>query len=636
MKALSLHRSGVRPSLRTASLTALLAGTVVSGQVGINNTGLAPSTNALLDLNQIGRAFLAPRMTDAQRSALATTEGLMVFQNNSTPTAPKGYWYFDSDLLPAPGWVFVSSIAAWQLGGNTGTNAATDFVGTTDNVDLAFRTNGMERMRITAGALSTGGLVGINVPATYTEQLEVNGGLLIGGTSATNTEGSVRLNSTTGAHEGNIDNAATWYQLENAFILEKNRVYLSSPVPACAYQAGWPTTGGPIIDNGSFANVTLFNTIETPYSRGWEDGRHQYLYLASDLAALNLCANTNITGAAFNATGGGGQAITNSQLSMKNTPLAALATLDVSAGWVLCHSSASFVPVAGWNAHNFNVSNFQWNGASNLLVEYCFDLNDWTGNVGVNAETTNYTALFGIYCDACGHLFTPGSGTCYFASCPNNSPQNFPGVLCLGYSHSPGCMLLANSSLITCDGTFQWIGQTGSANRRPLLRLNAQVNSIVPVLTQGDFIYSPTAVMVEKTVGWATSGASPDQKFKGPGTLSAEIGVWGGNLLLSDHVFDAYYDGKAREEDGERAAGYSRMPIGEMVNYVERERHLPTIPGRSDWQMQGPFSLDDLHTRLWVTVEEQALYIKELNERMNLLRQHLVRQRDIEASDTLH
>ncbi|HMQ77185.1 MAG TPA: hypothetical protein PKE21_14045, partial [Flavobacteriales bacterium] len=63
------------------------------------------------------------------------------------------------------------------------------------------------------------------------------------------------------------------------------------------------------------------------------------------------------------------------------------------------------------------------------------------------------------------------------------------------------------------------------------------------------------------------------------------------------------------------------------VNYVERERHLPTIPGRSDWEMQGPFSLDDLNTRLWVTVEEQALYIKELNERMNLLRQHLVRQR---------
>lgn len=253
-----------RPVLLGMALLALLP---VHAQIWINSTGATPSTNAMLDLNQVGRAFLAPRMTDAQRSALATAEGLMVFQNNSTPTAPKGYWYYDTDLLPAPGWVFVSSVAAWQLGGNTGTNAATDFVGTTDNMDLAFRTNGVERMRITAGALSTGGLVGINVPATYTEQLEVNGGLLIGGTSATNTEGSIRLNATTGAHEGNIDICG--HQLENAFLLEKNRVYLSNPVPACAFQAGWPTAGGPIIDNGSFANTTLTSTIETPYSRFW-------------------------------------------------------------------------------------------------------------------------------------------------------------------------------------------------------------------------------------------------------------------------------------------------------------------------------------------------------------------------------
>ncbi|MBV6403999.1 MAG: hypothetical protein IT228_08540 [Flavobacteriales bacterium] len=617
--ATPLFRAGLLGMLLTALLD-------VHAQIGINNTGAVPSPNALLDLNQVGRAFMAPRMTDAQRIALATAEGLMVFQNNSTPTAPKGYWYYDTDLLPVAGWVFVSDIAAWQLGGNTGTNAATDFVGTIDNVDLAFRTNGVERMRITGGALSTGGLVGINVPATYTEQLEVNGALLVGGTSVTNTEGSIRLNATTNAHDGNIDNSATWYQLENAFLLEKNRVYLSNPVPACAYPAGFPASG-PTIDNSSFANTTINTTIETPYSRFWEDGRHQYLYLASDLAALNLCPNTNITGAAFSATSGGGQAITNTQLSMKNTPLAALATLDVGGGWVVCHTAASFTPAAGWNAHNFNVSPFQWNGASNLLVEFCFDLNTWTSNVGVNGETTNYTALYGIYCDACGHLFTPGSGTCYFASCPTTGPQNTPGVLCTGYGHTPGCQLLPTSSLTTCDGTFQYIGQTGSASRRPLLRLNAMVNSIVPVLTQGDFIYSPTAVMVEKTPGWATSGVSPNQKFKGPGTLGAEIGVWGGSLLLSDHVFDTYYDGKARAEDGARGAGYSLMPIEAMVNYVERERHLPSIPGRSDWQMQGPFSLDDLNTRLWVTVEEQALYIKELNERMNLLRQHLLRTR---------
>lgn len=152
------------------------------------------------------------------------------------------------------------------------------------------------------------------------------------------------------------------------------------------------------------------------------------------------------------------------------------------------------------------------------------------------------------------------------------------------------CQLLPTSSLTTCDGTFQFTGQTGSASRRPLLRLNAQVNSIVPVLTQGDFIYSPTAVMVEKTGGWATSGVSPNQKFKGPGTLSAEIGVWGGNLLLSHQRVDAYYDGKAREEDGQRGAGYSRLPIQEIrsVTTWSVSATCPPSPAGATGRCKGP------------------------------------------------
>lgn len=51
---------------------------------------------------------------------------------------------------------------SWELTGNAGTNPATNFVGTSDNQDLVFRTNNAEEMRIDAG-----GDVGINntVPA---------------------------------------------------------------------------------------------------------------------------------------------------------------------------------------------------------------------------------------------------------------------------------------------------------------------------------------------------------------------------------------------------------------------------------------------------------------------------------------
>ncbi|MBK9538775.1 MAG: hypothetical protein IPO12_08550 [Flavobacteriales bacterium] len=588
-------------------------------QIGINATGALPNSSAMLDLNSTTRGLLVPRMTGAQKSTLGGTaaEGLIIYQTAAVLDDPDGYWYYDTDLLPVPGWVNVSINQPWHWGGNTGTVTGTNFIGTSNNQGFVMRTNGVERMRLT-----TAGLVGIGT-ITPAEQLDVVGAVLVNNTAATNNAGVIRFNAATGAHEGNVDGTANWYQLENVFMKERAQPYMSDPTPACGYAASVALY--PTIDNPAFPATTMVGTIETPYSRFWEDGRHQYLYQASDLSTLGICPNTNINGAGFSATSGGGAAIINTQLSMKNTTNVAWPTLD-PAGWTVCHTAASFTPVAGWNMHNFNVTPFQWNGTWNVAVEFCFNQNSWTSNVGVNAETTNYTAMYGIYCDACGHQFIPGSATCFFTSCPIGTPAA-AGVLCTGYSHTNGCGLLTTSSLNTCDGTFQYVGAQGSANRRPLLKLNAQINTIIPVQLSGDFIYSPNGVVVERTANWGLGGAAPNQRFKGPGTIDAEVGVWGGTVLLSDHVFDMYYDGKPREEDRARAAGYQHYPIAEMANYVEREHHLPTIDGRDKWNSQGKFSLDDINTQLWVTVEEQALYIKELNERMDLLRQHLVRKR---------
>jgi hypothetical protein len=96
--------------------------------------------------------------------------------------------------------------------------------------------------------------------------------------------------------------------------------------------------------------------------------------------------------------------------------------------------------------------------------------------------------------------------------------------------------------------------------------------------------------------------------------------------MLSDYVFDRYFDGAVRDEDA-HATGYNNTPIDHLVNYVERERHLPTIDGRQTWNDFGAPSMDRLTSQLWVTVEEQALYIKELNERMEALQKFLVQQR---------
>jgi hypothetical protein len=72
--------------------------------------------------------------------------------------------------------VDLSSFAGdWKLLGNAGTNAVSNFLGTTDNQDLAFRTNNTERVRInTAGNVG----LGTSFPA---ERLQVNGNVRIDG-----------------------------------------------------------------------------------------------------------------------------------------------------------------------------------------------------------------------------------------------------------------------------------------------------------------------------------------------------------------------------------------------------------------------------------------------------------------------
>ncbi|MEI9956652.1 MAG: hypothetical protein WDM90_10210 [Ferruginibacter sp.] len=75
-------------------------------------------------------------------------------------------------------WIRLSAATAtanaWNTTGNSGTNPATNFIGTTDNNPLLIKTNGTEQVRVTEN-----GRVGIgtNNPAAA---LDVNGQVIIG------------------------------------------------------------------------------------------------------------------------------------------------------------------------------------------------------------------------------------------------------------------------------------------------------------------------------------------------------------------------------------------------------------------------------------------------------------------------
>jgi|GEM_PF-4857263 len=111
---------------------------------------------------------------------------------------------------------------------------------------------------------------------------------------------------------------------------------------------------------------------------------------------------------------------------------------------------------------------------------------------------------------------------------------------------------------------------------------------------------------------------SPTGGDKGAGSINAQA-VYDDNTLLTDWVFDDYYDGQVREEDLELHGDHHMMTIEEMIAFAQENRHLPTITGRQEWNEQGGLSLGKLASQLWETAEKNALYIGELNSRLKTL-----------------
>jgi hypothetical protein len=164
--------------------------------VGINATGAAPNASAGLDVDFTNRGLLIPRVALTARNSNAPigagiATGLMVYNTATAGTAPNNvlpgfYWWNGSNWVAFGG----TGGADWSLTGNAGTNPTNNFLGTTDNQSLVFRTFNTERMRI----LNTG-RVGINTLAAPIGQLYVFGNFA----AAINDYGSIMARNDNGS-----------------------------------------------------------------------------------------------------------------------------------------------------------------------------------------------------------------------------------------------------------------------------------------------------------------------------------------------------------------------------------------------------------------------------------------------------
>lgn len=122
----------------------LISYSLFSQSVGVGTN--TPNASAQLDITATNKGILVPRVTNAQMLAIASpANGLLVYNTDSSAFAYRN----------ATGWVFLKGNGTasndWSTLGNAGTNAATNFIGTSDNADLIFKRNNQRA-----------GLIGIN------------------------------------------------------------------------------------------------------------------------------------------------------------------------------------------------------------------------------------------------------------------------------------------------------------------------------------------------------------------------------------------------------------------------------------------------------------------------------------------
>ncbi|HRG01834.1 MAG TPA: hypothetical protein PKZ75_12010, partial [Bacteroidia bacterium] len=146
-----------------------------SQNVGISNSGAVPNASAMLDIVSTDKGLLVPRfaLSDITVAAPVTSPAvsLIVYNTATAGTPPNnvvpGFYYWDGSK-----WVAFAGSGGkdWALLGNAGTVAGTNFLGTTDNVDLVFKVNNIQAGRLTSNTNNNsffGYEAGLNNSSTF-------------------------------------------------------------------------------------------------------------------------------------------------------------------------------------------------------------------------------------------------------------------------------------------------------------------------------------------------------------------------------------------------------------------------------------------------------------------------------------
>jgi len=326
---------------------------------GLNYTGVKPHSSALLDISDSAgthKGLLIPRVPLTSATSTTTIANpavsLMIYNTATAGTSPDnvipGYYYWTgtrwinlvsssnagtsgqvltSNGVSAPTWTTPTGFSGWGLTGNSGTTAGTNFLGTTDNIGLAFKTNNTERVRL----LPTGELL-IGYSSLFAQEI-----LGIRKDQNANTDFKI-YNSTSGS------------SAESRIIVSASTANFLLTVASAGF-----TTAGMRVQNavslgataGAGLNIGTENSAPLAF---WTNNTERARFLSTG----NFGINTTTPGAKLEVAGG---TTTTGENTFKLTGSPAVST---SASQIFM--SANVTPTAG--AGIFDLTGFYFNIAS--------------------------------------------------------------------------------------------------------------------------------------------------------------------------------------------------------------------------------------------------------------------------------
>ena len=357
--------------------------------VGIGTS--TPNGSAMLEISNTSKGLLIPRMNSGQRMLISSpAQGLLVYQ-----TDPPVGFYYNSGTPGIPNWEIIATGSLpspnyWNLTGNGTTDPNINFIGTTDNQSLNFKTNNVLRLKLTTSGqietLNSGNSVFLGSGAGEHDNLNYNYNVFIGD--------SVGYFNTS----GRVNTAMGYQALHNNINAGCNVAIGSYALYTQSFDnngTAWESNNIAIGCNALLRNQPAINTIYGSDNIGIGRGALFFNTIGFENTAIGTSAlQGNITGISNTALGFG--ALSNSSgTGSQNTSIGALtlnAATSGSGNTILGYAAGNLLTNGGYNTCIGNAVNLDVGNRMNTISiggDQCLSLGgDNRVRIGNNSMTS--------------------------------------------------------------------------------------------------------------------------------------------------------------------------------------------------------------------------------------------------------